>query len=66
MEENRNESEIEITIAINPKSKSIYISEENSSGCNYDYKETQDIAEIFEEYLCNYVKERINEEEREQ
>lgn len=66
MEENNKEAEIEITIAINPKSKTIYIGEENSSGCDYDYKEIQDIAEVFEDYLCNYVKERINEEEREQ
>lgn len=57
------EEEIEINISIVPKEKNIYISEPKSSGCKYEFKGIDDIANALKTYLENYVEERINENE---
>lgn len=43
------------TIEIDKKEKIIYIGTENGSGCKYEYKTKEDIKNIINEYITNYV-----------
>lgn len=55
------EVDIEININIDIKSKKIYIDEENTSGCEYEYKNIKDLGQKISYYLKTYHNE-INEE----
>lgn len=63
------EGEIEINISILPKEKNIFIGEPTSSGCSYDYENTEDLVKKIEFYISNYVEDRLkkwhNEENEE-
>ena len=62
MEENEtSENEIELQISIVPKDNMFYIYEECGSGCKYPYENLDKLGNIFQEYVDNYVKVRVNE-----
>ena len=49
-----NVKEVQIDFVIIPHEKQIYISEENTSGCKYQYKSKHDISKVLEKYLSLY------------
>ena len=53
------DNEINIEITIIPSEKKIYISEENSSGCEQSYKNKNDMKKIFSNYLSTYHYKKI-------
>jgi len=56
--------EINILINLDVKHKEIYIGEDNSSGCKYEYKNINDMLKKIKNYLIVYhseVKENWNE-----
>lgn len=46
---------IVIEIDISKEDKTIYISEECSSGCEYSFKNKTDIINAFKDYVKNYL-----------
>lgn len=52
--EDLQKEDIILTVQIRPYYKDIYISKENTSGCDYEYKNAEEIGKIFAEYLKNY------------
>lgn len=55
---------IMIKVEIVPKEKTIYISEENSSGCKYPYNNLDEAGKIFQEYIDDYIKSKIISDEQ--
>ena len=46
---------IEINISIDKLENKVYISEENTSGCEYEINKKSDIEEAFSNYIKYYV-----------
>ena len=43
-----------ISVEIDKKEGIIFIAEDDSSGCEYEYKTKNDIIEAFKDYIDNY------------
>ena len=48
------EEDIILTVQIRPYYKDICITKENTSGCDYEYKNAEDIGKIIAKYLKEY------------
>lgn len=54
--------ELNISMSIDLENKSLYISEESSSGAEYGYKDVKDLSQKIEFYLENYYGKEIDKE----
>lgn len=56
---------IEVNVTVDLSEKMIYLGEENSSGCKYPYNNTQELGEIFKNYIEDALGERADNNELE-
>ena len=53
------EEDISFIVEIDKNAHIVYITENNSSGCNYNYESKDDIIDAVKTYINNYVEDRI-------